>query len=204
MILLTEIQCFGSISFWTKALHAEAVMLEQHERFQKSGYRNRYWILGANGALLLTIPVVGGRGNREGIKEVQIDNSEPWQKQHWRAMESAYNRSPFFLYYKDFLEEYFLKENQKYLWDFSIKSLEWVNVALKANCSILLSKAYERDPEPDCIFDNRGKEKPSNRSSSNVPVYHQVFGSHFEPNLCILDMLFNVGPLVLEKLKPHL
>jgi hypothetical protein len=94
--LLTEIQCFGSINFWIKSINVEAVVLEQHERFQKSGYRNRYWILDANGPLLLSIPIVGGRGSRELIKEVQIDYTEPWQKQHWRALESAYNRSPFF------------------------------------------------------------------------------------------------------------
>ena len=201
MILLSEIQCFGSISFWIKSVHAKAVILEQHEKFQKSGYRNRYWVLGANGPLLLTIPILGGRGSREQIRDVQIDYFEPWQKQHRRTLESAYNKSPYFLFYRDYLEKMFLVRKTRFLWDFNCEALEWINGILKAQCNFQLSETFKKNAENEKVLDFRGIEKPSNRTSFAVAPYYQIFGNQFETNLSILDILFNAGPLTLEKLK---
>jgi hypothetical protein len=202
--LLTEIQCFGSISFWIELIKSEVVILEQYERFQKSGYRNRFWILDTNGPLLLSIPIVGGRNNHDFIRDVKIDYTTKWQKQHWRALESAYNKSPFFLYYQDFLQDLILGSRFTLLWDFNWEALTWLNRTLKADCKIKKSEGYEKNPDPQNIVDYRSKEKPGNHFQFKVPEYYQVFGDVHVSNLSILDLLFNLGPASLEKLKTQI
>ena len=35
------------------------------------------------------------------FKDVQIDHSQKWKKNHWKSLESAYRSSPYFEYYED-------------------------------------------------------------------------------------------------------
>ena len=79
---------------------SSATFIEKFENYQKQSYRNRCYIYSANGPLPLIIPIVRGGDDRK-IDTIRIDYSKEWQKQHWRAIFSAYNTSPFFDYYKD-------------------------------------------------------------------------------------------------------
>jgi len=57
----------------------------------------------------LSIPVLKVNGNHTLTKDIRIATSIPWQRVHWRSIETAYNNSPFFLYYKDEFEKVFEK-----------------------------------------------------------------------------------------------
>ena len=56
--ILIESQYIGSCSYWNLLLKAETIVIDQHEHFVKRSYRNRAHILGANGLLRLSIPLV--------------------------------------------------------------------------------------------------------------------------------------------------
>lgn len=191
--LLIEIQCFGNVLFWAELINSRQVIFEQHEHFQKSGYRNRYHVLGANGVITLTIPVVGGRETRELTRQVKIDNSHPWQKSQWRTLESCYNKSPFFFHYAPGLQLFFQKEYER-LWDFNADVFEWVKKQIKVPLQIDYTEAYHQPGGYPSLLDWRGKFKTSNRNDFCNTHYYQVFDAGFQQNLSILDILFNLGP----------
>ncbi len=83
-------------------------IIEKEETYPKQTYRNRCSILTANGILNLSIPVSKPNGNNTKTKDISIINSSTWYTNHWRAMSSAYSGSPFFLYYKDYLQKFFI------------------------------------------------------------------------------------------------
>ncbi len=191
--LLIEIQCFGNVFFWAHVVKNQQVFFEQHEHFQKSGYRNRYHVLGANGVLTLSVPVVGGREIRGFTKDVQIDNSQNWQKDHWKTLESCYNKSPFFYHYAPGLQPLY-RQNFVRLWDFNLMAFAWTVNQLKCPVSHHFSESYQKNPLPGTFVDLRGKFKTSGRTDFNHSAYFQVFPVAFQQNLSILDILFNLGP----------
>ena len=111
---------FGPISYYAILLQHPNCTIELHEHFVKQSIRNRCDIYGANGKLQLTIPKQRKGSDKTIIKEIQISYKQDWQKEHWNAIVSSYNSSPFFEYYKDeFLP--FFEQEEILLIDFNIK-----------------------------------------------------------------------------------
>ena len=121
--ILLSTAYLGPIEYFASMSNAKEVTIEKQEHYIKQTYRNRCLIATANGIQSLTIPVIKVNGNRTKIKDIQIAYSEKWQLLHWRAIVSAYNHSPYFLYNKDILEPFYFKEF-KFLFDFNFQLLE--------------------------------------------------------------------------------
>lgn len=190
---LIEYQYFGPVISFVMASRCSNIILEQCEHWQKMSFRNRCQILTANGVVNLTVPVVGGRNQRGPTAGVAIDYGQPWQQQHWRSLESAYNNSPFFSHYADGLKPIVFTPFEQ-LVSLNQATLAWILLALKWPHQILQTTTFERTATantPDC----RGRFLPSNRLGVPLQPYQQVFEKPFEANLSILDLLFNLGPL---------
>lgn len=191
--LLIEIQCFGNVYFWSVLKQYKSITFEQFERFQKTGYRNRYHVLGSNGVITLSIPLVGGRENKEMIREVKIDATMAWQKNHWKTLESCYNKSPFFYHYSSTLQHLYQK-SFKWLWDFNEEAFEWAAKQLKLPVVPAFTEAFIKKTDDESIVDFRGYIKTSEKQNLHFQPYSQVFGTDFQKNLSILDLIFNLGP----------
>jgi hypothetical protein len=91
-------------------------------QYDKHGWRNRNQIKTAQGKHWLTIPV-HSKGVTEGIpiKDVRIDWSKPWGKNHLKALTSAYNKSPHFKDYLPLLESFYQRRDEC-LADFTIET----------------------------------------------------------------------------------
>jgi hypothetical protein len=63
-------------------------------QYVKRHWHNRNRIKTANGVEWLTIPVVSKGRFEQPIDQVEIE--KPWADKHWRALELAYRRAPFF------------------------------------------------------------------------------------------------------------
>ena len=63
-------------------------------QYVKRHWHNRNRIKTANGVEWLTIPVVTKGRFEQPIDQVEIE--KPWADKHWRALELAYKRAPFF------------------------------------------------------------------------------------------------------------
>jgi hypothetical protein len=171
-------------------IHAEDIVIEVCETYTKQTCRNHCLIYGPNGKQTLSIPVIRVHGNRTLMKDIRISYHQSWQRTHWRSIETAYNNSPFFLYYQDDLAPFFQRRFD-YLIDFNMELLFLLLKLLKAKCRIALSDGFIRD-----VSTERGKILVSKKSIFNNPPYPQPFASklRFIPNLSIIDCLFNLGP----------
>lgn len=180
------------ISYFALLAKEEQVVVEQWETYPKQTYRNRAVILTANGPMTLSVPAVRTHGNHTMTHDVGISYAENWNVQHWRAIQSAYNSSPFFLYYKDGLEKILLSP-QKSILQLNALLLEFLMKKLKLATQVAYSMDYT--PATGEEWDYRAKFSPKHPSTT-LAEYPQVFADRmpFVADLSIIDLLFNLGP----------
>jgi len=178
---------FGPISYYAIVLQHPNCTIEMHEHFVKQSIRNRCDIYGANGKLQLTIPKQRKGSDKTIIKEIQISYKESWQKEHWNAIVSSYNSSPFFEYYKD-----------EFLPFFENKEILLTNFNNKLQVVILKLLQEEKDVKNTTEYLHQGNFSDLRNhkwNSEKQEKYDQVFMEKhgFIANLSILDLLFNLG-----------
>ena len=186
--MLTELQYFGTISYIKTIQEAQSVSFDENELFSKMSFKNRTIIASAQGPLNLTIPILGGRDQKNKLKDISIDYSTQWQYQHLKSIKSCYKRAPFFDYYEDSLS-ILLETKKENLFDFLFNVQGWVKDQFKNNWSI--SELHTNDSIE--IF--RDPYLPKNYTTYTSIRYQQVFEEQigFLNNLSVLDILFCCG-----------
>ena len=178
------------------------ILWEACDNFQKQTYRNRCYICTDQGKHMLNIPIkhVGGKEGRQRYRDVELDHSENWLKQHWRTLETAYRTSPFFEYYEDDLKPLF-EFQERSLYVFNLKTIQTVADCLGVQPPVEKTSSYEISPEVH--NDARFLINAKSALEFNPPQYTQVFGERhgFLSNLSILDLLFNEGPSTISYLR---
>ena len=95
---------------YMQALMQEPATIEQMESFEKQTFRNRCLIRDAKGELVrLTVPV-GKVEHKQLTRDIRIIYQTRWQHQHWITLVSAYQHTPYFLYFADYLRPFYEKE----------------------------------------------------------------------------------------------
>ena len=192
---------FPNIQTFSYSMH-HPVCWEVEDNYQKQTFRNRTYICTDRGKHIMSIPIIhAGKANgRQKYKEVALDNSYPWQRQHWRTLETAYRTSPFFEFYEDDIKPLYTSSFEL-LMDFNLKTIATIFDCLQCEMPKLTSKAYEEHPTDKTDYRFLVSAKLGNQLS--MEPYIQVFGDRhgFIPNLSILDLLFNMGPNTVEYLK---
>ena len=92
---------------------SEPCTIEQMETFEKQTFRNRALIRNAKGELVrLTIPVKKVE-HKQLTRDIEISYQTRWQHQHWITLVSAYQHTPYFMYFADYLKPFY---EQEYKW----------------------------------------------------------------------------------------
>ncbi|MBS9766648.1 MAG: WbqC family protein [Flavobacteriaceae bacterium] len=187
---------FPPINQFVAMSHADKIVFEVNDFFEKQTYRNRCYIYAENGKQLLNIPIKHQKGIRQKTKDIRIDYRNRWNIQHLRALQTAYRSSPFFEFYIDDLLPIFEKQHS-FLLDVNLTSHELICKALDLEVSHSFTEEYEDHPKQD--FRNLAEVKQENSLERYIQVFEPKHG--FIPNLSILDLLFMEGTNALNYLE---
>ncbi len=200
------------------------VALEACENYQKQSYRNRCYILAGDGPQMLQVPVVhGGKGEGDlsstslrdpvranvperspsplSIASVRVDYSTPWVVRTERALDTAYETSAYYEYYRDSLFP-LLEARPETLWELNLSLIRWCLDRCGIACDLVPTTAF-LPPSADALADDYRFAIHPKRSDTVLRdlgldrPYYQVFRDRlggFTPRLSILDLLFNEGP----------
>jgi hypothetical protein len=87
------------LGFFDKLARADVFVLlddVQFPRTSKGTWINRVKLLVAGRPTWVTVPIVRSAGSTRAVREIQIDDSQPWRKKLLRTVEVNYRRAPYF------------------------------------------------------------------------------------------------------------
>ena len=201
--ILTHPIYSASIShFAFYAQYPSLVCFEMQDTYQKQTLRNRAYIYGANGKQALTIPVKHHKKNHNILyKELLIENTTSWQTQHWKSIVSAYNKSPFFEYYKDDLQPLYDKK-YTHLMAFNLEVTQTYCELIGIPFPNRSTNSYEINYDKSQYIDIRKQTQHKKTAPITLDPYIQVFEQKhgFLSDLSILDLLCNEGSNTLSYL----
>ena len=186
------------VSWCAAAWDRDRIVIEAWENYQKGSVRNRCYIAGPNGIQRLSIPLVKGKHRQTPIREVRISRDEPWQRQHWRSISTAYGNAPFFEHYAGAVAVFYEKRYE-FLFDFNLDLLTFIfQKKLGWSGEITLSNAYfpagswPHGADLRAQFEGEPAACPQwFRPARYAQVFEERHG--FLPNLSVLDLLFCCG-----------
>lgn len=201
-MLRIELQYFPCINAMVDMVDCGIVIWDQDQPFRRSSFRNRMLLPGGNGIVSLSIPLVGGRSVKKPFKNIEIDYSSTWQRDHFRSLDTIYGNSPFYFQYRPSLIEIF-DQKPRFLFDWNKICFDWIVQKMKIKLELVQGADQSIDKKD--IKERKDFYLPSNHDKiENQPFikYPQLFEERigFKPNVSILDLLFNLGPDALKKI----
>jgi hypothetical protein len=209
------------LGYFDKIARSDAFVFLDCVQYKEREFQNRNKIRTKDGWIWLTVPVVTKGLGRQNIRDVKIDNSFSWRKEHLGSIRAWYGRSTFFDKYFVFFEETYSMEWET-LHDINIHIIRYILKELSISTPVYFeSKCGINSKKTDRIIEICGKLKADTYFSGiggkeyletekfaaagialayqdfKHPAYRQQFmkgDGDFIPYMSILDLLFNEGP----------
>jgi hypothetical protein len=189
-----------------------------HVQYVKRHWHNRNRIKTASGSEWLTIPVIT-RGRREQTID-SVEVKKPWAEKHWRAIELAYRRAPYFETMAPRLRGWYERAAEEtLLTEINVLFLREIAALLGLATRFVRDAAYPAEGTKTerllAIIRAAGADTylsgPSAKAYLDVPLltsagiavewmtyedypkYPQLHDP-FDSAVSVLDLLFNVGP----------
>ena len=222
IVAIHQPQYLPWLGYFDKMDRCDLFVFLDSVQFKKNEWQNRNRIKTAGGWQYLTVPV--RHRFPQSILEVQIDNRANWARKHLQALMVHYGKAPHFSDHLPFFQEVYAGRWES-LCELSIYLIQYLAVAIGIRAKVARSSEGQFSEEPTerlieiCRWagahtylagaggfnymrlDRFGQEGIRVvRQEFSSPIYPQRYG-RFEPNLYIVDMLFNCGPGSLEIIK---
>jgi hypothetical protein len=193
--LLIDLHFLPSLEYFCVLSDFNDITFEKHEHYVKQSFRNRCYVNTTQGVEMLSVPLTNKHG-KVPFAEVAIDYSTRWQNVFWRTIESAYRNSPYFEHYSGDVQK-IIYSGTSFIFDLNLQLLSFCLESLKWSRQITETSQYEKfvnEPFSDLRSTITTRNTYIERGFYRPAPYYQVFGSSFEENLSILDLLFCEGP----------
>ncbi len=209
------------LGFFDKVRQCELLVLLDHVPFTKNYFQNRNRIRGAEGPIWMTVPVKTKGKFNQPIREVEIDNVNPWKRKNLNTLLQNYRKTPFFDRYVPFFTDLYQKE-WRFLSELNETCIRYLLEQLEINVKLIRSSTLNiQGGKSDLVLDIckktgadfylsgiSGKEylnDPSFREAEikvqyqefHHPIYSQLH-EPFIPCMSVVDLLFNHGAKSLE------
>jgi len=214
------------LGFFHKLSLADTFVIMDDTQYDKK-FTNRNKIKVPGNWIWLTVPI-NKKHKFVANKIVEINNEENWQSDHFEKINRSYSNSKFFKKnYKAFFEKIYSKKWDHLFtlnYELIIQLIDWLDIKIevikeselnvKGNSTERLVNISKKIGAETYVSGIGGKEYMNEKmfETNNIkieyqnfqcPKYKQVFNSEFIPNLSIIDLLFNIGPESLSKLKEN-
>jgi len=206
------------IGYWRKMVECDVfVLFDDVQLPQGKSYVTRALIKAQSGTAWLTVPVEH-KGELKPISEATIASANPWARKHWKTIETAYRRAPYFNDYAPAIAGIY-EHSWERIADLNLECLRVAHDLLGISATLVNSSSLGVNDggtlhivgiveqlQGDVYVTGMGAgsarymdEAAFNAKGIDVhpltfehPVYAQQWGE-FTPNLSILDFLFNCG-----------
>jgi hypothetical protein len=216
LVAIHQPQYLPWLGYFDKLDRCDVFCLLDTVQYKKNEFQNRNRIKTADGWQWLTVPVTYRFPQR--IEEVGVNQTADWQRKHLQALKTNYSKAPFFDNYYASFEEFYQKSYEMIV-DVNVASIELLMELLGLERKLVLAsslKVETEDPTLRLVEICKilgGDFYLSGRDGANYmdidmfaghqidilfqdfkhPQYPQCYGP-FEPNMSVVDLLFNCGP----------
>ena len=214
IVAIHQPQYLPWLGYFDKIDRADLFVFLDTVQYKKNEWQNRNRIKTAQGTQWLTVPVLYRFPER--ILEVGINPRVNWARKHLQALRTNYAKARFFERCFPLFEDLYVREWER-LVDLNVECARRLTQELGIDTPLRAASEFELSEEPtdrlidicravgaDTYLAGSGGHAYMDLSRFEAagievlfqvfdhPVYPQLFGA-FEPNLSLVDLLFNCG-----------
>jgi hypothetical protein len=216
VVAIHQPQYLPWLGYFDKLDRCDIFCLLDTVQYKKNEFQNRNRIKTAQGWQWLTVPVTYRFPQR--INEVGINLTVDWQRKHLQALKTNYGKAPFFDTYMASFEEFY-QQSYELLAEVNVGCIRLLLELLGLERKLVLASSLPVETEDPTLRlveickTLEGDTYISGKDGANYmdldifhshqvqillqefkhPEYPQCYDA-FEPNLSIVDLLFNCGP----------
>ncbi len=197
---------------------ADVYVFLDNVQFESRSWQCRNRIKSPQKPIWLSVPT--HHGGEPKIRDVEIDNSKEWRKQHWRAIKTCYGKAPYFREFSPFFESVY-DRNWSMLVSLNIHIIKHLASQLGLSpvfvqaskldiegkrtnllldiCRIFRAERYVSSIGAKEYMEKDGAKEFFEREGIRIEflkfnhlIYRQLFGN-FTPEMSFVDCLFNCG-----------
>ncbi len=207
------------LGFFDLMYKADIFVVFDDVQYTVRDWRNRNRIKTPNGVMWLSVPVKAKGVREKLIKDVEIDNTQQWQRKHLKSLENFYKKARYFDEIFNLISNPY-KKNYRFLIDIDMDLIMIIKEYLSVRTDIKFSSEIPSTGEKDerllsiCEYLNASSYLSGNTAKTYLreqifndegisvgwhnychPFYNQLWlrEQGFITHLSIVDLLFNHG-----------